>query len=67
LLTTQITLNLNILKYLKKNHDVIFYSGERQALDALELKYIKTFFHQERDFLRSIIKNDCLNSISKEN
>lgn len=43
------------------NHTVTFYDGEKQPLEVLETKYIKTLFHQERDRLWSIIKNCCMN------
>ena len=43
------------------NHDVEFYNGNKQKFEVLETKYMKSFFHPERDRLWAIIKNCCLN------
>jgi len=54
------------LKYIKilsnaKNHTIIIYDGKKQSVKTLEIKFMKTLFHPEKDMLWSIIKNCCLN------
>ena len=61
--------NLITLKYIKMmkgndqklvNHIVTFYEGKRISIEILENRYIKSFFHQERDRLWSVIKNSTI-------
>ncbi len=60
-------INLDYIKVIKGqdgklfNHTITFHSGTREAVDVLEAKIMKPFFHQERDRLWSVIKNTCLN------
>lgn len=56
-------ISLGYIKLLNEGqtHDVTFYSGKREPLEILENKYIKTLFHQERDRLWEIIKNNIIN------
>ena len=58
-----------VLRYIKiinvengtKNHEIIFHSGQKSNIETLEEKFMKPFFHQEKDMLWSVIKNVCLN------
>lgn len=54
-----------MLRYVKiingHNHIVKFYDGQKEPIEKLETKYIKTLFHQQKDMLWAIIKNNCLN------
>ena len=43
------------------NHIVVFHSGVKEPFEALEERFMKPFFHQDKDRLWSIIKNVCLN------
>lgn len=64
--TYEKTIELKYVKILKdgggtQNHIVTFYSGIKQPFEILEEKFMKPFFHQEKDRLWSVIKNVCLN------
>lgn len=54
-----------ILNYCKmigsKRHIVNFYDSTKETLEHLELKFMKPFFHQEKDRLWSVIKNSNIN------
>lgn len=67
---TNLNKNQIILKYIKVmtakdktsyNHVVTFHSGIRESFEILEEKFMKPFFHQEKDRLWSVIKNVCMN------
>ena len=66
--TTGKIINLKYIKVLKTqnptytyNHVVTFYTGIKEPFNTLEEKFMKPFFHQEKDRLWSLIKNVCLN------
>ncbi len=54
---------VKILKCLEgtDNHVVTFHSGVKASFEVLEEKFMKPFFHQDKDRLWSLIKNTCLN------
>lgn len=60
-------IDLKYIKILKDgdiytyNHVVTFHSGVKESFEALEEKFLKPFFHQEKDRLWSLVKNTCLN------
>lgn len=44
-----------------KNHRIPFYDGNIESIEVLEEKFMKPFFHQDKDRLWSFIKTTCLN------